>query len=175
MKDDFYPQSWLTLVEFLQFPDCKNWIEGFLAENIDLSTSNFTRIEDDFNYQFIEFNGILIYLLDEKIYKVKIDPFKIKNLKMPIKLFDVSLEWIDAIQLMNFYDFLMFIKEKKIPSFRLFDFYQISHEPVIKISHSNMIIGFSENEPYKFENIFLYFNSSKSPLNMQGIPIISRN
>jgi hypothetical protein len=171
LKDVFDTKSWLDLVQFLQFSDCKNWVENYLSENIDLAKENHTKTIEGVKYQYINFDGLSIYKLDERIYKVAIKPLEAEKSKFPIRIFGIQADWIAALKIMDFYDFLIFLKGKEISSSRLFDLNTIDQELIVKILNSGMIVQFSEINPHKFDCIFLHFNTNNSPLGFEGIPI----
>jgi hypothetical protein len=164
-------ESCLALIQFLQFSDCKNWIKNYLFENKEYAIKNYSRNEDNLEYNFIDFGELSISILNSVIYKVEIKPQIMRDSKFPIRIFGIQSNWINEILLMSFYDFLIFLKENKVYSSRLFLLDTVFHEPIVRISKSDMIIEFSENMPHMFDRIFLHFDANNPFGNFGSIPI----
>ncbi len=73
--------------------------------------------------------------------------------------------------MMNFYDFLIFIRQTKIPASRLFLLNALCHEPIVKIASSGLLIQFSDIEPCMFDRIYLHFESDYPFGDFGSIPI----
>ena len=143
-----------SLARFLQFESCEDWIKAFVFEYETVNNAE-VRITETTGNEFYDFGGLSVFAFDGEIYKAQISPLEVRKNKL--NLFQQGLCWVDAVEYMGFHDFLEFRQRKNIKANRLFLITSVCHEPIVQIDVSGMILDFSEDDPYKLENIFIHF------------------
>jgi hypothetical protein len=163
-------KSWINLSRFLQFGDCRKWIEDFLQENPQYNSADKHRSSNtEAEIDVINFSGLKISMSKGVIYRIEISPLEFQ--KDSINLFGIQSDWIDLLVKMDYYDFLFFLREEKITSTRLFSVNSVYHNPIFKINSSEILVQFFEEDPFKFFNILIYFNNETPLESFVSVPI----